>query len=158
MKETRYSLKEAIKVIYKEELVISASLDGEKFKNNDSKYFFPRYSDEYKDVKFICDFHGWIGHQPFEFYGFAISKNLKKLLEKFNLNSKQFHKTKVLFKDKYYEYFGWELNSGGFDRYVDFEQSTFCEWDDLEKNNSEMFTANNIKEIRKIKRAMGLGF
>ena len=90
-------------------------------------YLIPRYTDEDDPVTFICDYHSWIGKQPDRLYGNPISKKMKEILEQFNLNTKAFYEAKVLFNNEYHDYYIWEQHSRGFDKYVDFEQSTFCE-------------------------------
>ena len=126
---------------------IFASLDGEYANANGTGYLYPRQLNEHTKVKRIEDIHGWIGTKPFNFYGFPISEKMKLLLEEFNLYEMSFLKTTVLFQEKKFDYYGWKISSEGFDKYVDFENSRFCQWKQEEKYTEESLKFNNLEEI-----------
>ena len=98
-------------------------------------------------VEFICDYHSWIVESPDYFRSFPVSKKMKEVLEKFNLYPNQFYKAKVLFEEELYDYFVWQQFLDGFDKFVNFEKSTFCEWDDMEKKGTNILQFKNIEEI-----------
>ncbi|MEP0263339.1 hypothetical protein [Dokdonia sp.] len=111
-------------------------------------YLLPKYMDEYKEVEFICDFHNWINYKP-NLYSFIISEKMKNILEQFDIHKKQFYNAKVLFEDKYHDYQVWHLFLDGFNEYVDFKQSIFCEYnyEHTEKKGLELFKVNNQEEL-----------
>ena len=115
-------------------------------------YLIPRYSDEDEQVEFICDFHYWIGEKPFVFIGYPISKKMKNILEKFNLYPNKFYEAKVLFENAYHDYFVWQHFMDGFDKYVDFEKSTFCERKLGGEYGKDIISVNNENQLRKFKR------
>ena len=156
MKETRYLLKHSIKEKINGEFKITPDFDAINAKDQELfydlftkesdgtvlnrkeiekviekdwvlDYLIPRYTDEDDPVTFICDFHSWIGERPDRLLGYPVSKKMKQILEQFKLNTEGFYKAKVLFNNENHDYFIWEQYSGGFDKYVDFKHSTFCE-------------------------------
>ncbi|WP_431165786.1 hypothetical protein [Tenacibaculum halocynthiae] len=163
--EKRYIIENAVKIKKGESFSVIASVDPSKVKDKNSffdlsidankvydkdwefDYLFPRHSDEYEEVGFLCDLHGWIGDKPNYFYGFPISKKMKEIIGEFNLYPNKFYNAKVLFKEEFHEYYIWQLFLNGFDKFVDLEHSTFCEWDEMKKIGSEVFKFNNEEEL-----------
>ena len=72
---------------------------------------------------------------------------MKEVLERFNLYPNQFYEAKVLFEEELYDYFVWQFFLNGFDTIVDFDHSTFCEWNRYEKIGVEIHKFKNIDEI-----------
>lgn len=167
MKEQRYILDFSNTIQKKGYQYVIPSLDGEYVKEKkkffklsedankiydtdwEFDYLFPRYSDEYEEVEFLCDFHSWIGEKPSYFSGVPISKRMKEVVEKFNLYPNKFYKAKLLFKEEFHEYYIWQFFLDGFDKFVDLEYSTFCEWDEMRKVGKDVFKFNNERELQK---------
>ena len=146
MQKTNYYLLDVtISINNGETEELTPMFDGKKVNNNGSGYLVPRYFEDNKEVNFICDFNGWIGENPFN-YGFPISEKMKVILDKFRTFG-QFTKTKVLFKEELLNYNVLELNLDSFSSFVDFENSTFCEWDELKKIGEKSQKINNFNEI-----------
>ncbi len=117
--------------------------------NRDFDYLVPRYSDEYIKVEFLCDFHSWIGEKPSFFSGIPISKRMKEIVEKFNLYPNKFYDSKVMFRGEYHEYYVWQFFLDGFDKFVDLNHSTFCEWDNLSKVGTEVFSFKSERDLQR---------
>ncbi len=121
-------------------------------------YLEPEHMDD-SQVRFICDFHGWIGKQPDRVTGVPISKRMKEILERYTIFPEQkFYEAKVLFQGKYHEYFVWEMSDSSFNTFVDFEHSIFCEEkrggelgeDTIKvKNQDELFDIEDEKDWRR---------
>ncbi|WP_299135507.1 hypothetical protein [uncultured Tenacibaculum sp.] len=150
MKDKRYLLDVAISETNGEVEELTPMLDGENVKIDGSGYLFPRHFEDEKSVDFICDFNGWIGENPFK-YGYPISENMKLVLDKYNTLGK-FLKTKVLFNENFLNYYVFELSLDSFSSFVDFENSTFCEWDELEKIGKVSMKIKNFSEVLKFRR------
>ena len=178
MKEQRFILKHSIQENINGEFKISPSLNANNVKDQELfydlftrasggtelnrkeidkiiekdwklDYLEPEHLDD-SEVEFICDYHGWISKQPDRLSGDPISKRMKKILEQFNLNTKAFYEAKVLFNNKYHDYFIWEQYTGGFDKYVDFEHSTFCEKKFGGEFGDDIVRVKNYKELMAI--------
>jgi len=167
MKDQRYILDFETSILIDEERIVIPSLDAEHVKNREEffdisghankiydrdrkfDYLIPRYSDEYIRVDFLVDFHSWIGEKPSFFSGIPISKRMKEIVEHFNLYPNKFYDAKVLFNGEYHEYYVWQFFLDGFDKFVDLQNSTFCEWDNLRKIGSEFFNFESERELQK---------
>ena len=181
MKEKRYLLKRSIEANINGELRITPRLDAEHVKDQELfydlftresggtelnrkeidkvvekewvlDYLIPRYTDEDDPVTFICDYHSWIGERPDRLSGYPVSRKMKEILEKYNLNTEGFYKAKVLFNEEYYDYYIWEQHSGGFDNYVDFDHSTFCEEKFGGEFGDDIIQVKNHEEIMSVSR------
>ncbi|CAM1355945.1 hypothetical protein [Tenacibaculum halocynthiae] len=147
-----------IGVTYKnnENEIICSLLDGEKAFPGGTGYFFPRHIDEYREVTRIEDYHGWIGAcVNYSFNGPIVSKKMKKVLSRFNIYNSVFHKSKVIFKQNDYEYYVWELKGGGFDKYINFKNSTFCEWKRNKKIGIDYVKAEGEENLNDIEYTKG---
>ncbi len=111
-------------------------------------YLEPEHYDDSK-VNFICDYHSWVGKQPDRVNGNPISQKMKEILEDFNIfPEKKFYNAKVLFQNKKYEYYIWEMNTDSFNTYVNFEHSTFCEVNRDGELGDDTIMVKNIDELR----------
>ncbi|WP_299710220.1 hypothetical protein [uncultured Tenacibaculum sp.] len=167
MKDQRYMLDFETTIDIDSRKMIIPSLDGEYVKNREEffdipghankvfeenkefDYLIPRYSDEYIEVEFLCDFHSWIGEKPSFFSGIPISKRMKEIVEKFNLYPNKFYEAKVMFKGEYHEYYIWQFFLDGFNKFVDLENSTFCEWKMGLKVDENIINVKSEKELRR---------
>ncbi len=111
----------------------------------------PKYIGTDKKVPKISDFHGWLVNEP-SIISYVISPRLKEILNTFNLYPNKFYNAKVLFKEKELPFFVWQLFIDGFDKFVDFEQSTFCEWGEEEKIGDEQLKLTNKRDLSTIRR------
>ncbi|AXT59706.1 hypothetical protein D1816_04825 [Aquimarina sp. AD10] len=169
MGEIRYTFKRAITTPMGSSNEITPSINAENVKDKNSfirsddgcltmaegnkvlfDYLVPEYVDDLMKVSFLCDFHHWIVEEPDEIFSYPISKQMKIVLDQFNLYPNKFYTAKVLFEEKFYDYFVWQLFLDGFDKYVDFDNSTFCEWKYFEKIGNEVIMAKNEEELSDI--------
>ena len=47
-------------------------------------YLVPEHLND-DPVKFLCDFHDWIGKEPDRVHGYPVSKKMKEILDQFNI-------------------------------------------------------------------------
>lgn len=114
----------------KDDFFANNSFGPKKFCEQDIEfdYLIPMYiSEEMEDVtpSIISNYHGWWGESPWGGWLKVISKELKELLEQFNLGVHKFYPAKVLHKDKYHEYYVLQIESGLSHPYIDFSKSRF---------------------------------
>ena len=163
MTEQRYILQSTTLVNYNGNLKEPPALSGEFVK--DRALFFdqyaplnflekdwvfdfllPMYSDEEERVDFICDFHEWTQYKP-NLNCNPVSERMKKVLDQHVLYPNKFYEAKVNFKNELRPYFIWQFFLDGFDRFVDFEHSRFCEKDWEGELGTEIIKVNNLDEL-----------
>ncbi|WP_299135508.1 hypothetical protein [uncultured Tenacibaculum sp.] len=102
--------------------------------NREFDYLIPRSIGDRIKITHICDFHGWIRESPSNMLSYIVSQRFCKLLNQFKLYPNKFYKAKVLFEEVVFPYFVWQLFTNGLDTFINFEHTTFCEWDFKRKN------------------------
>ena len=108
--------------------------------------------DAYEDEpsKMICDLHSWHGESPWGAWLKPMSEKFKLLLEKFNLGDHRFYTAKVLFQDKYYNYYVLQILRGLFEEHIDFENSVFNNLDSSRKLENEKLEFKKVSSLDEI--------
>lgn len=109
------------------------------------------------EISHICDLHGWLREEPDNFFSYIVSQRLFEILNHFNLYPNKFYDAKVLFNEDIYQYFVWQLFMDGFDTFIDFDCTTFCEYefDENQKIGNELVNVKNLRELRRVRREKG---
>lgn len=152
--------------------IFNNHISGEKVKNKEDFFSEESYVDRIHENKIefdylipisignkikithICDFHDWLRESPSNMYSYVVSKRFKEVLNDFNLYPNQFYDAKVLFDFEFYPYFVWQLFRKGFNEFINFKHTLFCEYEFQEekKIGTETVKVSNLKEIRKLRR------
>ena len=141
------------------ELFFSKGKSGpDKFYDNDYEfdYLIPSaFGDGFgidDEKPTLADWQTWWGsHTPgVESMSIPISKRFKECLEKFNLSSCRFYKAKVLHKKKLHPYFVWQMLMGTYEKFIDFEKSTFNNYNFRRDKTKTPFEVKQFKSIKEL--------
>ncbi len=104
------------------------------------------------EVPVIADWHIWWGmHTPNEDLSTPISAKFKNCLEQFRLSPSKFYKAKVLFEDKLYPYYVWQMLMDPYKKHIDFEKTTFNNYDFDREETETPFEVKQFGSIEEVK-------
>jgi len=112
----------------KDKFFKTGEMGPNKFYNHDYEfdYLVPKaFGDPEPEAEIITDYHMWHGRSPRGGTTNVISARFKEVLEQFSLSSSKFYPAKVLFKDKFYPYYVWQVLQDDYKPFIDFDLTEF---------------------------------
>jgi hypothetical protein len=102
---------------------------------------------EEQPVLGIYHYHMWIIEEPFGGWLKPISKNLKEILEKFNLGEHRFYTAWVLFNGIKHPYFVMQILDNEYQKHIDFEKTLFNNLNSSRDIKNRVFETYSLQSV-----------
>lgn len=102
---------------------------------------------EEQPVLGIYHYHFWMCEAPFGGWLKPISKNLKEILEKFNLGEHRFYTAWVLFNGIKHPYFVMQILRNEYQKYIDFDKTLFNNLDSSRNIKDRVFETYSLQSV-----------